>query len=206
MSVQQKQKSIFDLHESAKELLGLEGILEISTKSPESLGVSLSAFNLTYQPENSDKRYPLESLFQSAKVFTDGGPYRDILSKPAREAKSDPRLTTSGRLVAFSSRDTTWPLVPRTAFYDWLYLNVLGHYPRLAEPLSMFGGFTDIEFNPKKSINCQAYSAALFVALSERKLMAKAMKSKAAFLETLNEFSASETTVETQGSYSLFDS
>ena len=31
-----------------------------------------------------------------------------------------------------------------------------------------YDAFTDIEFNPKKSYNCQAYSAALFKAANHR--------------------------------------
>lgn len=34
-----------------------------------------------------------------------------------------------------------------------------------------YDAFTDIEFNPQKSINCQAYSIALFVALTKRNLL-----------------------------------
>ncbi|MBT5863054.1 MAG: hypothetical protein HOH39_01550 [Gammaproteobacteria bacterium] len=34
----------------------------------------------------------------------------------------------------------------------------------ISDKLIEYDAFTDIEFNPKKSFNCQAYSAALFVA------------------------------------------
>lgn len=40
-----------------------------------------------------------------------------------------------------------------------------------------YDGFTDIEFNPEKSINCQARAAALFVSLSRRGLLELAMTS-----------------------------
>ena len=41
------------------------------------------------------------------------------------------------------------------------------------EQLIQYEAFTDIEFNPQKSINCQAYSVAMFVALSKRNLLDK---------------------------------
>jgi hypothetical protein len=37
--------------------------------------------------------------------------------------------------------------------------------------LNGYAGFTDIEFNPRKSINCQARSIALFLALMKRNLL-----------------------------------
>ncbi len=52
-----------------------------------------------------------------------------------------------------------------TGFYDWLYMTALWQNRDLAEKLLEFRGFSDIVFNPKKSINCQAHSAALFVSL-----------------------------------------
>ena len=58
-----------------------------------------------------------------------------------------------------------FPSLPRTAFYDWLYINALQQNEHLAKKLLSFSGFTDIEFNPEKSINCQAHSAALYVSL-----------------------------------------
>ena len=45
LSVSQKQKSIRSLHQSAKDL-GIENVLEISTKSESQLGNMLSAFIL----------------------------------------------------------------------------------------------------------------------------------------------------------------
>jgi len=46
-----------------------------------------------------------------------------------------------------------------------LYFQALQQAPDLASALASFDAFTDIEFNPKRSWNCQARSAARFVAL-----------------------------------------
>lgn len=43
--------------------------------------------------------------------------------------------------------------------------------------------FTDIEFNPKKSLNCQARSAAIFVSLERSGLLQQALSSPAHFKE-----------------------
>lgn len=60
---------------------------------------------------------------------------------------------------------------PKTAFYDWLYLNALNLNDDIKQAALSYNAFTDIEFNPQKSINCQAYSIALYIALTKRNLL-----------------------------------
>jgi hypothetical protein len=67
-------------------------------------------------------------------------------------------------------------------FYDWLYLNAILPARSWLLRLSKMDGFTDIEFNPDRSVNCQAYSCALFVALEKRKMLDEAMASFSGFL------------------------
>jgi hypothetical protein len=183
MSVGQKQKSIDSLHEAAIKLPGIDSVLEISTKSRQELGVRLSAFNLEFRTAKSGRTFSVEAAYQSSKIFERGGPFKDLLESTAREAKSDARLRESGRLVEFCFFGVHWELEPRTAFYNWLYVNALLKHPELARELSSFSAFTDIEFNPEKSLNCQAYSAALFVALQRRNLVSESLRSKSVFLE-----------------------
>ncbi|MFL3530150.1 DUF6977 family protein [Citrobacter amalonaticus] len=184
MSKTQKQKSIRALHAAANEQ-GVNSLLEISSKSEDELGVKLSAFNLRIKTKKLGKEFTVESAFQSSKVFEMGGPYVDILDKSSVEAKKDLRLKESGSLVNFKFYNTIWPLVPRTAFYDWLYLSALNQNKTLALHLLNFDGFTDIEFNPAKSINCQARAAALFVSLVRRNMLDDVLSSKDKFLSVL---------------------
>ena len=100
-------------------------------------------------------------------------------------AKKDTRLKQSGDLVGFEFFGTCWPIEPKTAFYDWLYLNSLRKNQWAVEQLDDYDAFTDIEFNPQKSINCQAYSVALFKSLLGRGLLNEALKSKEAFLQVV---------------------
>ncbi|EKK5432663.1 DarT1-associated NADAR antitoxin family protein [Enterobacter hormaechei] len=184
MSKTQKQKSIRALHAAANEL-GVNSLLEISSKSEDELGVKLSAFNLRIKTKKLGKEFTVESAFQASKVFEMGGPYVDILDKSSVEAKKDLRLKESGSLVNFKFYNTLWPLVPRTAFYDWLYLSALNQNKQLALHLLRFDGFTDIEFNPAKSINCQARAAALYVSLVRRNMLDDVLSSKDEFLSVL---------------------
>jgi hypothetical protein len=185
MSVSQKQKSVDSLHANAQNIEGLDRVLEVSSKSREELGVSLSAFNLNFTTLKHKQTMTVECAFQGSKVFERGGPFVDIFDMTSREAKKDDRLRSSGRLVGFSFFGARWELEPQTAFYDWLYINALNKQASLTEHLLTYSAFTDIEFNPERSINCQAYSVALYVALHKRGLLQKALSSKEDFLNVV---------------------
>ena len=167
-ALSQKQKSIKSFHENILKIDDKFKILEISTKSTIDIGIQLSAFNLRYVEDEKSKNYVIENIFQSSKVFENGGPYRDLLNVHPKEAKTDERLKNSGKLVCFKLDGREWPLMPETMFYDWIYINALYNNRYLVEKILDYNVFTDIEFNHKKSINCQARAAAIFVSLSKR--------------------------------------
>lgn len=151
-------------------------MLEISSKSNIELGVALSAFNLKIKTKN-DKEFSVETAFQASKVFEFGGPFIDLYDKSSKEAKKDPRLKISGRLLCFQYFGRKWDLEPKTFFYDWLYTNALSLNTDLSREVVNYDAFTDIEFNPDKSINCQAKSVALFVSLKKLGLLEEALSS-----------------------------
>jgi hypothetical protein len=183
-SIQQKRRSIASLHQAAQQQ-GISSLLEISTKSDIPLGRELSAFNLQIKVKE-DMRIPVEAAFQGGKVFENGGPYHDLYELSGREIKKDERVKNSGELVAFEFRGERWPLEPKTAFYDWLYLTALRQNPELSQPILDYQGFTDIEFNPTRSFNCQARSAALYAVLQKRGFLESALSDKEGFLEILS--------------------
>ena len=177
----QKQKSIRELHEMARREYRVHNPLEVSSKSEDRLGVALSSFNLQFETRKG-RTLTVEAAFQGSKVFQRGGPFTDIFNKKPMDAKRDERLKNSGRLIEFSFFGTIWELEPKTAFYDWLYINALLKNPDLANEITDIDGFTDIEFNPEKSINCQARSAALYCALFHNEKLDYALSSKENFL------------------------
>lgn len=179
----QKKKNIQALHEAAARM-GYEPILEISTKSEEKLGRHLSAFHLKVPGPRGP--IPLESAYQGSKVFERGGPFQDLYEADARTAKRDPRLRTSGSLIAFDFNGVRFPNEPKTAFYDWLYItSLVEHHAWLRSRLTRFAGFTDIEFNPERSLNCQARSCALLVSLMLTGLLDTSVRSPDAFISTI---------------------
>ena len=166
----QLQKSIASLHKAAEEQ-NIAPILEISGKSMSPLGVSLSAFNMPVELPNG-RTISVECAYQGSKVFENGGPYHELYSVSSREAKTDERLKNSGALIAFNFCGEDFPIEPKTAFYDWLYITALFQQKTdIAQELKAFQGFSDIVFNPNRSFNCQARAAALFVALSKNGLI-----------------------------------
>lgn len=182
----QKEKNIEGLHDAASRR-GIAPLLEISSKSKSERGRHMSAFHMTV-PTKEYGRIKLELAFQGSKVFEHGGPYTDLYCKGEKEigqAKRDPRLQDSGRLVGFRFEDIEFPLEPKTAFYDWLYCSFLWEYREWATKLYAYAGFTDVEFNPHRSINCQARSAALFLSLMKRGDLDIALQSPTMWVQTL---------------------
>ncbi|TPQ48077.1 hypothetical protein C2U72_23510 [Prosthecomicrobium hirschii] len=174
----QKKKNVLALHEASK-LSGIAPVLEVSGQSDHALGRALSAFNLRTDMGGLDTT--VECAFQGSKVFAGGGPYTDLYETDSRSAKRDERLRQSGRLVQFRLQGTDYPIDPPTVFYDWLYITALAGLPSESNAILQYSGFSDIEFNPERSLNCQAKSCALYVALCKRGALVSALKSFAAF-------------------------
>jgi len=193
-AVVQKQRSIEALHAAAIETLGVGRLLEASTKSPDPLGVRLSAFNLSVEVDGEPNPVLLEAAFQGSKVFAIQGQFTHLYEvKDGSAVRRFMNELPDDRLTGFRFDGHDWPLSPRTAFYDWLYLHSLRELARRDDQAeeTLFGvdGFTDIEFNPAKSINCQARSCALYVALLKLGILHDATTDPESFVEVLKDHS-----------------
>nr|WP_227751444.1 hypothetical protein [Tabrizicola oligotrophica] len=178
--------SIRSLHEAIRIAVPGARVLEVSSASEDALGEKLSAFNLTFHTRGRGREISVESAFQASKVFENGGPYTDLMDARPLDAKRDPRLQSSGRLIRFSFSGQNWALEPLTAFYDWVYINALHLQRELAEAVMAYDAFTDIAFNPEKSINCQAGSVALYVSLKRRGLLEEVLGSRDNYLTLIS--------------------
>lgn len=172
-AVSQKQKNIKAIHDGFMLIYPDGKPLEISTKSLVETGVKLSAFNLMKYVPELDRSIPVENVYQAGKVFENGCQYTDLMLVSSREAKRDERLKNSGRLIMFRFNGQEFPLVPESLFYNYLYLNAILENEELSQKVSEYNGFTDIEFNPQKSVSTQAKSVAVYLALSNLGLTEK---------------------------------
>lgn len=204
MSLQVRQRSSDAMHEAilqrfAKSDLKPNEILEVSTASHDyDLGQAMSAMNLIYMDPDTGESHPLENWFQSSKVFVkDGkerGPYKELLDvrlakryinprpdkKTVEQLDGDPlfeRIQSEiggAAMSCFRLFGEDYPLLPRSAFYDYLYVSALcqPQNKELAQGLLDYRVFTDIMFNPgtgkTRRFNTQARSCAIFAALKKR--------------------------------------
>jgi hypothetical protein len=176
LAFSQKQKNVDSLHHFIQLVHPGARILEVSTKSREKIGVAASAFNLRVGGS------VLESVFQSAKVFAGVGAFPEVAKMGAKEARDYVKEKSAGHpLVGFSYAGNDFPLEPKSFFYDWLYVNALVQSSlNLADYLA-YDTFTDIEFNEKKQVNCQARSLAIMVSLKRKGLLEEALTSPTEF-------------------------
>ena len=174
LAVVQKQKNITAIHNAFMRMMPEKRVLEISSKSMQDGGEALSAFLLPKYVPELGRSVPVECVYHAGKVFRNGGPYKELLTTTPHDAKTEPRLKTSGALVRYTFDGRDFPIVPNTVFYDYIYINALFENPELTAPLLQYDAFTDIEFNPQKSLNCQARACAIFVSLTRLGLIERA--------------------------------
>lgn len=155
LAFSQKQKNVLSFHSSIRELYPNAKILEVSTKSHSNIGVDLSAFNLKLDG------VPIENIFQASKVFENGEQFDFLISYHPREAKQF--VAKEGlKLKSFKYKGMEIPLNPPSMFYDYIYCTALSKIPHISKELAYYDIFTDIEFNEKKQINCQARACAIY--------------------------------------------
>lgn len=179
---EQKTQSVKNLHNAFKEKYPNSNVLEISSKSDNPIGRKLSAFNLSITLKNGQE-VPLECAFQAGKVFSKSGTQNSVLNMKPWEAKSYIRKFQKEAIIGFELDGEKFPTEPKTCFYNWLYLKALSQHPDLAKALVSYTAFTDIEFNPERSINCQAEAASVFVSLAKRGKIKDATADKESFLQ-----------------------
>ncbi|MBR5271970.1 MAG: hypothetical protein IKU25_01035 [Clostridia bacterium] len=184
-AVSQSRKNIAAIHSQFETLHPEMKVLEISSKSENEVGVRASAFNLKKFVPSLNASVEVEKVYQGSKVFQNGGPFSDLITTDkSKSAKGDDRLRNSGRLIKFQFEGKDYPNVPESAFYNFLYINALLENPEIANEILKYDAFTDIVFNPAKSISCQAQAAAIFVSLSRAGLIDK-VRDFDSFVETV---------------------
>lgn len=178
----QKQKNVDALHAAIRKADVRMRPLEVSSRSREEIGVRLSAFNLGAWV--GDRFVTVESVYQASKVFEGGiGPFPELYGGNPKLVRDKIRGFGERKIVAYQTGDVRWDLTPTRAFYDWVYCRALHKNQALVANLAEFNCFTDIAFNPMKSLNCQAYAIALYLSLLANGVLEEALKDRDAFLK-----------------------
>lgn len=185
----QKQRSVKSLHNSFSQYHN-QNVLEVSTASTKELGVALSAFNLKVETKKG-YHFTVEQLFQTSKVFKSEGVQTKLLEEgmDSKNVKKRMReLHETDELTGFECFGRFFKLKPETLFYNWLYIQALVNNPELSREILEYNAFSDISFNPQKSINCQAEACAIYVMLKRKNNLDEALKSTEDFEEIVYNF------------------
>ena len=189
MAFSQKQKNVLSFHKAISEKYPGSRIIEISTKSQSLLGTKLSAFNLKLDG------FPLECVFQSSKVFEGGVQYKNLLYEDPKAAKQYIKENVSLPLVGFVYKGDMFDTFPKTMFYDYIYISALLKSGIEFSEIAKYDIFTDIEFNEKKQINCQARACAIFAYMLRNSSVQYYMSSINAFKELYSPQSGEQLTL-----------
>lgn len=147
-------------------------VLEISTRSKDHFGKSLSPFNLQITLK-SGRRLKVECAYQGSKVLKDGKQYPELYWGSPRDASLDRRIKGKAP-VAFNFFGKKYPTKPKHAFFDWLYIiSLLQRKDNVFEKLDQYDGFSDIFYSLRKDPNCQGRAAAKYVSMIRNGLLSK---------------------------------
>lgn len=182
LSLSQKRENINSVHRIFNKTISNCQILEISSKSEDTNGVRLSAFNLRKYVPSENRAISVECIYQASKIFENGGPFTDLLLVDSKTAKKDERLINSGSIVGFTYEGIFYPRMPKWAFYNYIYMLALNENKELSKYLLNFIAFSDIEFTTE-SINCQAAAAAQYVSLCKENKLDEALSNFEVYLQ-----------------------
>ena len=145
-------------------------ILEISTRSQDPFGKSLSPFNLTISLK-SGKRVKVECAYQGSKIIEGGKQFTNLYWGSPRDAALNKDIKGK-RPIAFRFFGKEYPTEPKHAFFDFLYIvSLLQRKDDVFEKLSQFDGYSDMFYSPRKDPNCQGRAAAKYVSLVRQGLL-----------------------------------
>jgi len=145
ISYSQKCKRRDEFHKEIQKKYDINRVLEVSTKSNKDIGIKLSAFNLKFKYKDNIKS--VEEIYQSSKIIDNNS------------------------IIGFKYEDIFFENEPKGMFYDWLYISALKQNEEYLNQLEEYEVFTDIEFNPKRSYNCQARAVAIYKTLYQRRVL-----------------------------------
>ena len=150
-------------HDPAGAPAGLR-VLEISSRSDEPLGRRLSAMHLRAAGPDGDRGLPVESIYQAAKCYGDGGPDDQPITNGYDAKRHDRERRSAGPLRGFHHQGTFWPAASGSAFYDRLWIQAAAG-ASATRAVQGYDAYSDQFHRPGQSVACQARSAAMLAGL-----------------------------------------
>ena len=126
---------------------------------------------------------PIECLYHSSKVFTDGTNFEFLKTYLPRDAKRYVRENSDKVLKCYKYKGREISLDTGTLFYDYIYICALLQHPEVSSSLIDYDLFTDIEFNEKKGLNCQARACAIYSYMLRTGTVDKYMESMESYMK-----------------------
>ena len=150
-------------------------ILEISSRSDEPLGRALSAMNLRASGSDGNRRLPVESVYQAAKCYGDGGPDDQPAANGFDAKRRDKERRSAGSLRGFQHNGAFWPAASGSVFYDREWIKAATAIGATRE-LTGYDAYTDQFHRPGAAVACQARSAAMLVGLARSRQLDQVQK------------------------------
>ena len=147
-------------------------VLEISSRSGQMFGRTLSAMNLRAPDADGDRGTSVESVYQAAKCYGAGGPAERPSPNGYEAKRIDRGRRAAGPLRGFEHQGTFWPAASGSAFYDrlWIRATLAQHGDRLGD-LTSHDAYSDQFHRPGQSVACQARSAAMLAGLDRARAL-----------------------------------
>lgn len=127
-------------------IYNIDNWLEVSSISDKDIGKRLSALNLMLTLTSNNK-YSVEDIYQKSKIYKDN------------------------HIIGFKFNNTEFENTPYGMYYDYIYMVALYQNSDYHELIKDYYLFTDLFFNPNKSLNTQARAIAIFKTLYDNECL-----------------------------------
>ncbi|MGV3134851.1 DarT1-associated NADAR antitoxin family protein, partial [Staphylococcus simulans] len=91
------------------------------------------------------------------------------------------KMISKGLMISSPCFGRDFMLDSKKLFYNCLYFKSLTQNEKLATEILKYDAFTDIEFNSKRSLNCQSEACSFYVSLVKRGLLNIALENLESF-------------------------
>lgn len=158
-------------------------LLNASFSSRDKFSNLVNPYNLVVD-YNSNNFYPIENVFLASEVFKNGGPYKDLLTMKAKDARKDPRITDFKEFEGYYHKGMIFFSSEAQDLYNYLFASALKNTEsEIAKKLLTYDAFFDGNQTANTYKLNSSISLAVYKGLVNQGLLEKALENKKSFLE-----------------------